>query len=83
MNEAVDELVSLLGTVGRLQAAMARDFTGGMAHAFVASVLICALAVVFSIVREGRRRQRRQRAVAPQAAQAQPADPGRVSVARK
>jgi hypothetical protein len=44
-----------LGTVGRLQAAMADAFTSGMSHAFVASVLICALAVVFSAVREGRR----------------------------
>ena len=44
-----------LGTVGRLQTAMAAAFTSGMSHAFVASVLICALAVVFSAVREGRR----------------------------
>jgi hypothetical protein len=50
-----------LGTVGRLQAAMASDFTAGMAHALVASVLICALAVVCSIVREGRRGLRARR----------------------
>ncbi len=73
-----------LGTVGRLQAAMASDFTAGMAHAFIASVLICAVAVVFSIVREGRSARGAEAAEA-QAAQraAQTSDIGGVSVARK
>jgi EmrB/QacA subfamily drug resistance transporter len=44
-----------LGTVGRLNTTMGSDFTSGMAHAFVASVLICAVAIVFSVIREGRR----------------------------
>jgi EmrB/QacA subfamily drug resistance transporter len=56
-----------LGTVGRLQAAMASDFTAGMAHALVASVLICALAVACSIVREGRRGLRVRRSSIVQA----------------
>jgi len=44
-----------LGTVGHLPASISADFTNGMVHAFLVSVVICALAVVFSLVREGRR----------------------------
>ena len=44
-----------LGTVGHLAANISADFTTGMVHAFLVSVVICALAVVFSLVREGRR----------------------------
>ena len=44
-----------LGTVGHLQASIASAFTTGMAHAFIASAVICILALVFSVVREGRR----------------------------
>jgi hypothetical protein len=47
---------------------MGRDFTSGMAHAFIASVLICAVAIVFSVVREGRR-LRPAASAQPQAAQ--------------
>ena len=43
-----------LGTVGHLPASISADFTNGMVHAFLVSVVICALAVVFSLVREGR-----------------------------
>jgi len=43
-----------LGTVGHLAANISADFTNGMVHAFLVSVVICALAVVFSLVREGR-----------------------------
>jgi MFS family permease len=44
-----------LGTVGHLASDISADFTNGMVHAFLVSVVICALAVVFSLVREGRR----------------------------
>jgi len=43
-----------LGTVGHLAASVSADFTTGMVHAFLVSVVICALAIVFSLVREGR-----------------------------
>lgn len=50
------ELVNavFLGTVGHLQAAIASAFTGAMSHAFIASAAICLIALIFSVVREGR-----------------------------
>ena len=47
-----------LGTVGHLAAKISADFTNGMVHAFLTSVVICALAIVFSLVRQGRQGQR-------------------------
>ncbi|HLI08257.1 MAG TPA: MFS transporter [Ktedonobacteraceae bacterium] len=44
-----------LGTVGHLQISIALAFTNAMSHAFIASGLICLLAIFFSIVREGKR----------------------------
>jgi EmrB/QacA subfamily drug resistance transporter len=44
-----------LGTVGHLPATIARDFTGAMSRAFVASAVICVLAVFCSVVRRSRR----------------------------
>ncbi|QBD83148.1 DHA2 family efflux MFS transporter permease subunit [Ktedonosporobacter rubrisoli] len=46
-----------LGTVGHLQASISRAFTDGMSHAFLASVLICVLAIIFSVVRESKHAQ--------------------------
>jgi EmrB/QacA subfamily drug resistance transporter len=43
-----------LGTVGHLQPSISGVFTGAMTHAFIASVCICVLAILFSVVREGR-----------------------------
>jgi hypothetical protein len=43
-----------LGTVGHLAASISADFTRGMDHAFLTSVVICALAIVCSLVRQGR-----------------------------
>lgn len=40
-----------LGTVGHLQTAISLAFTAGMSHAFIASVVICAIAIVCSMVR--------------------------------
>ncbi len=45
-----------LGTVGHLQPAISAIFTGGMTHAFIASACICFLAILFSVIREDRRR---------------------------
>ncbi|HEX9056867.1 MAG TPA: MFS transporter [Ktedonobacterales bacterium] len=50
-----------LGTQVHLQAAISLAFTHGMSRAFIASVVICGLAVVFSLVR----RQRAPAATAP------------------
>jgi EmrB/QacA subfamily drug resistance transporter len=44
-----------LGTVGHLESGIALAFTSAMSHAFVASILICLIALGFSVVREGRR----------------------------
>ncbi len=44
-----------LGTVGHLPASIANAFTGAMSHAFIASAIICLLALVFSIVRQNKR----------------------------
>ena len=44
-----------LGTVGHLQPTIASAFTTAMDHAFIASVVICIIALVFSVVRESRR----------------------------
>jgi MFS family permease len=44
-----------LGTVGHLPAFIASNFTGAMSHAFVASVIICILAAVCSVVRHNSR----------------------------
>lgn len=44
-----------LGTVGHLQPTIANAFTGAMSHAFVASAVICFIALIFSVVRESRR----------------------------
>lgn len=43
-----------LGTVGHLQSSTSAIFTSAMTHAFIASVCICLLAILFSVVREGR-----------------------------
>lgn len=51
-----------LGTVSHLRAAVSLAFTAGMSHAFVASALICAIAIVFSAVR-GTTKRRAPRAV--------------------
>jgi EmrB/QacA subfamily drug resistance transporter len=42
-----------LGTVVHLRAAVSAAFTAGMSHAFIASAIICALAIFCSAVREG------------------------------
>src|SRR6185312_3515571 len=39
-----------LGTVGHLPSSIASSFTGAMSHAFIASAIICLLAVFFSVV---------------------------------
>ncbi|HEX6540653.1 MAG TPA: MFS transporter [Ktedonobacterales bacterium] len=44
-----------LGTVGHLEPTISADFTSGMTHAFITSVLICVAAIAFSLIREGRR----------------------------
>lgn len=44
-----------LGTVGHLPASIASAFTGAMGHAFIASAIICLLAVFFSVVRRSNR----------------------------
>jgi EmrB/QacA subfamily drug resistance transporter len=44
-----------LGTVGHLDAAISAAYTNGMSRAFLASALICVLAIFCSVVREGRR----------------------------
>ena len=43
-----------LGTVTHLAAAVSVAFTAGVSRAFIASAIICAVAIVFSAVREGR-----------------------------
>src|SRR5579859_2794439 len=43
-----------LGTVGHLAPVYANALTTGMAHAFIASGVICIIAIFFSIVRESR-----------------------------
>ena len=43
-----------LGTVGRLEAGISLAFTNAMDHAFVASAVICLIALGFSAVRQGR-----------------------------
>ena len=44
-----------LGTVGHLQTNIANAFTGAMSNAFIASAIICVIALIFSVVRENRR----------------------------
>jgi EmrB/QacA subfamily drug resistance transporter len=46
-----------LGTVGHLPPSISADFTTGMVHAFLTSVLICVLAIVCSLMRGGRQSQ--------------------------
>jgi MFS family permease len=41
-----------LGTVVHMQASIATAFTGAMSHAFLASIVICAVALAFSAVRQ-------------------------------
>ncbi|MBE3568414.1 MAG: hypothetical protein IMW90_22075, partial [Thermogemmatispora sp.] len=43
-----------LGTVGHLAPSIARAFTAAMDHAFLASALICLLAMACSLVRTGK-----------------------------
>jgi EmrB/QacA subfamily drug resistance transporter len=43
-----------LGTVGHLRAGISAEFTAGMDRAFVASAVICGLAIAFSMVRGSR-----------------------------
>lgn len=57
-----------LGTVGHLQPTIANAFTSAMSHAFIASAVICVIALVFSVVRE----TRRVPSVAPTAAPTEP-----------
>jgi MFS family permease len=61
-----------LGTVGHLEAGIALAFTSAMSHAFVASIIICLIALGFSAVREGRRVMARPLPAEP-AASPQPA----------
>ena len=64
-----------LGTVSHLKASISAAFTDGMSHAFIASALICGVAIVCSAVRESGRAAQRSAAgavesevsVAPQA----------------
>ena len=44
-----------LGTVGHLPSAISSAFTAGMSHAFIASAVICVIALIFSVVRETKR----------------------------
>lgn len=44
-----------LGTVGHLQPDVSSAFTGAMSHAFIASAIISMMAILFSVVREGKR----------------------------
>jgi EmrB/QacA subfamily drug resistance transporter len=44
-----------LGTVSHLSFAIASAFTGAMSHAFIASIIIIAIALAFSAVRGGKR----------------------------
>jgi EmrB/QacA subfamily drug resistance transporter len=44
-----------LGTVGHLPPSIASAFTRAMSHAFVASAIICLIAILCSVVRESRR----------------------------
>lgn len=44
-----------LGTVGHLAPAVSRDFTAGMSRAFVASIVICLVAIYCSLVRQSKR----------------------------
>jgi len=44
-----------LGTASHLTAAQEQAFTAGMSHAFLVSLVICLVAAVFSVVREGRK----------------------------
>jgi MFS family permease len=46
-----------LGTVGHLPPAIANAFTDAMSHAFIASAVICLIAIFCSVVRESRRVQ--------------------------
>ncbi|HZU01378.1 MAG TPA: MFS transporter [Ktedonobacteraceae bacterium] len=52
-----------LGTVGHLEASIALAFTSAMSHAFVASIIICVIALGFSIVRAGKRTVEQPRSV--------------------
>jgi EmrB/QacA subfamily drug resistance transporter len=47
-----------LGTVVHMQASFASAFTSAMSHAFLASILICAIALAFSAVRENKLKER-------------------------
>ena len=49
-----------LGTVVHLQASIALAFTGAMSHAFIASILICVVALAFSAVRENKYSRKRE-----------------------
>jgi len=45
-----------LGTVGHLSPAISSAFTSAMSHAFIASAIICIIALIFSVVRGGSKR---------------------------
>ncbi|HEU5440416.1 MAG TPA: MFS transporter [Ktedonobacterales bacterium] len=64
-----------LGTVGHLAPAISRDFTAGMSRAFVASIVICLVAIYCSLVRQSRR-------VAGQSTAEERSAGGGVSIAR-
>jgi MFS family permease len=65
-----------LGTVGHLAPGIASDFTAGMARAFLASILICLVAIYCSLVRNSRR-------VREQPAKAMPSATGSASQATR
>src|SRR5436853_7935405 len=60
--------------VVHLQASIALAFTSAMSHAFIASILICAVALAFSAVRENKYSRKRE------AAAGAPGVPGAPSV---
>jgi EmrB/QacA subfamily drug resistance transporter len=61
-----------LGTVVHVKASIATAFTGAMSHAFLASILICIVALGFSAVRENKLKLR-EPATAPPSPPAPPA----------
>ncbi|HLL80022.1 MAG TPA: MFS transporter [Ktedonobacteraceae bacterium] len=65
----IDVSEIFLGTVVHLGAGIASAFTGAMSHAFIASIAICIVALVFSAVRENKLKERAsERAAASNAA---------------
>ncbi|HEX6799584.1 MAG TPA: MFS transporter [Ktedonobacterales bacterium] len=75
-----------LGTVGHLAPGIASDFTAGMSRAFIASILICLVAIYCSLVRQSKRmREQPARTTKPAASdssKAQRPSAGAAGVAR-